>query len=166
MNDYEKNFGEDKSSLQRFLELLSLLIVIGMTLYTAMMWQGLPDQIATHFDAVGKADGYGSKWTLWWMVALMFLMYGTMFLAPKMKKFYNYPVKITKENEERQFELVSIFMRVIIFESILLLSFIQWSTVNNALDESENLNPIVMIVIIGLMVVSTVMYITKSIRNR
>ena len=166
MNDYEKNFGGDKSTIQRFLEILSLLIVVGMTIYTFVMCQGLPDQVATHFNAIGEVDGFGSKWILWWMVGLMFFMYGIMFLAPKMKKIYNYPVKITEENKERQFELVSVFMRVIVFESLMLLGFIQCSTVNNALDESENLNPVVMFVILGLMLVSTVIYVIKSIKER
>jgi len=166
MNDYEKNFGEEKSTMQRLLPILSFLIIVGITIYTAMVWQGLPDQIATHFNVAGEADRYGSKWTLWLLVGLMFLMYALRFINPKMNKLYSYPVKITEDNKGRQFELVSSYMQVVIFESIVLIAFIQWSTINNAIDGLDHLNPIVMIVLVAAMLVSTVIYVTKSIQAR
>jgi len=47
-------------------------------IYLAMVWQDLPETIATHFNASGEADGFGPKNTLIYM--LLLLVGGTFFL--------------------------------------------------------------------------------------
>lgn len=41
--------------------LISIIITLLPIVFGVIMWDKLPEQVATHFNAAGEADGYGSK---------------------------------------------------------------------------------------------------------
>lgn len=51
----------------KIMNLFSLLLLLGMFLYTAIKWPSLPQTIATHFNFMGEADGWGGKGNIWLM---------------------------------------------------------------------------------------------------
>jgi len=53
-------------------------------IYLAIVWKDLPETIATHFNASGEADGFGSKNTL---IYLLLLLIGGVFLLFKIIPF-------------------------------------------------------------------------------
>ena len=58
-------------------------IIILPIIYFAAVYSGLPDSVATHFDASGTADDYSDKSALWIMVAgLQIGLYAFMKFAP------------------------------------------------------------------------------------
>ena len=42
-------------------------------IYLAVSWDAIPETIATHFDINGEADAYGSKNTLFYLLALLLI---------------------------------------------------------------------------------------------
>jgi uncharacterized membrane protein len=68
-----------KSSLP--VTLLIIIISLIPLMYAASIYPGLPDTIPTHFGIDGKADGFGSRNTIWFTTLLLAtLSVGTYFL--------------------------------------------------------------------------------------
>ena len=57
--------------LQRILDGLSILICLGTVIYVATQYQGLPQQIPSHYDMAGNVTGYQGKSML---IVLLFMM--------------------------------------------------------------------------------------------
>ena len=44
--------------------IISVLLIIGYIVFLAACWSNIPETVPTHFNALGKADAYGSKGSL------------------------------------------------------------------------------------------------------
>lgn len=77
-------------------------VVIGGFVFAWRAIGTLPDQIPTHFDLQGKADGWGPRGTLWMLpgasCALFVLLAGVSRLPVW---YWNLPVRVTPENAAR-----------------------------------------------------------------
>ena len=56
-------------------ELLAVSGLVFAALVVSDFYSRLPERIATHFDAMGMANGYGARSTLWVMVGIAALLY-------------------------------------------------------------------------------------------
>ena len=56
-------------------ELLAVSGLVFAVLVVSDFYSRLPERIATHFDAMGVANGYGSRSTLWVLVGIASLLY-------------------------------------------------------------------------------------------
>lgn len=56
-------------------DLVAGVCLLFMIVFLAGNFPILPEQIPTHFDGSGKPDGFGSKYTLWFIVALAVGLY-------------------------------------------------------------------------------------------
>ncbi|MEM8585127.1 MAG: DUF1648 domain-containing protein [Bacteroidota bacterium] len=84
---------------------IALAAVISGIILIIVHYGDLPSKIPSHFDAQGNPDGYGSKGLLWLLVFINISTFATLSWIPNAPKdLINYPVKITPENEERQYE--------------------------------------------------------------
>jgi len=81
-------------------EWLNILVAISPFLYLALIWQGLPDIIPTHWNAAGEIDDYGSKYML---VLLGFMLpvltYMIFTLVPYLKSWGWQPSSVIKYNK-------------------------------------------------------------------
>ena len=103
--------------LQRILDGLSILICLGTVIYVATQYQGLPQQIPSHYDMAGNVTGYQGKSML---IVLLFLMVFVvtlpMSVLVRIRKLYtviNSPWPIQKGQENRVAELVKDFLCII-----------------------------------------------------
>ena len=73
----------------RVLLVLSLLTLIGTALFLAVYWRRMPEEIPTHFNAAGQADGWGSKSSILLLPIVGAVMFGvfqfTAFIISNMK---------------------------------------------------------------------------------
>lgn len=94
---------------------LGWLIVITNLAFVAFYFLSLPEQIPIHFNLKGKADGFGSKSTLWVLPLISLAIYYGMYLvATKVKPhLMNYPVTVTEKNAPKLYAM-SITMLVIL----------------------------------------------------
>lgn len=68
---------------------------------------GLPDEIPTHFNLKGDADGFGPKNTIWALPILTAIMYyGMTLVGTKIKPWkMKYPIKVTEKNAPRLYRM-------------------------------------------------------------
>ena len=51
-----------KHSLDKLMNRLSLLLVLGTAVFLAVYWRSIPEEVPMHFNAAGEIDRWGSKW--------------------------------------------------------------------------------------------------------
>ncbi len=127
------------SPLDNKLELTSRLFLVvmwGLTLYTFFK---LPTTIPTHFNASGQADDYGNKLTLFILPGLATIIYFGLTQLNKYPHIFNYMTKITEDNAQKQYTIVTRMLRflklviLIIFSLIILFTYLTATGVTNGL---------------------------------
>ncbi|WP_298143793.1 DUF1648 domain-containing protein [Flavobacterium sp.] len=100
-------------SLDKKLEIAALsmfAILLGFSIY---LYFNLPETIATHFNAVGTADAYGPKSTVFILPGIYLFLQVLMSTISQSADSFNVPVQLTAENKERQLQLGQRFILVL-----------------------------------------------------
>lgn len=121
---------------------LQLVAFVGLVLvffFTVQSWNDLPDTIPTHFNAAGQANSWGSKGTLWTLPVVTAVMYLMLTALEFFPHTYNYPLKITPQNAERQYYLARSLLVWMKAELAVMLAYLQWEWIQSALGKSEGL---------------------------
>ncbi|WP_166805776.1 DUF1648 domain-containing protein [Jeotgalibacillus sp. R-1-5s-1] len=116
--------------------LACLLLAVG---YLMLSWQELPEQVPLHFNALGEADRFGGKASVVILPILGLFMWGSMTAFERVPYLYNYLVKITEENAEKQYRIGVWMMNVTKNLSVLLFAYLIYETVMMGKQESEQL---------------------------
>lgn len=98
-----------------------LVVMWGLTVYTFFK---LPTTIPIHFNASGRADGYGNKITLLFLPVLATLLYVGLTQLNKYPHIFNYMVDITEENAPRQYAIATRILRFIKVAILLIFSLV------------------------------------------
>ena len=142
-------------------DVLAALGVVFTILAVAYYWHVLPDRIPTHFDITGSPDAWGPKSTLLLLPGVTALMYVLLTVACRFPHTFNYPVRITPENAQRQYRIALLVMRWFKVEIVGMLAYLEWAWIQVALGRTESLSAawvmpvfvVVMIATAGLMMV-------------
>ena len=97
----------------KFIEKFSFLLLILIWAFTIFSFIKLPDIVPIHFDASGRPDGYGNKWTLFVLPFIASIVFAGLTYLNKYPWVFNYMVKITVENAESQYSSSTRMLRVI-----------------------------------------------------
>jgi uncharacterized membrane protein len=89
--------------------MIAIVLVIVIWVYTFRKYKFLPQQIPTHFDLEQKPDAFGSKKFAFFLPVLSVVMVAVLIFAGEFSGG-NYPVKITKENFNAQFSIMRVLM--------------------------------------------------------
>ena len=146
------------------IDFVSVTLLILMWCYCIINYMDLPDTIATHFNAEGKPDGFGSKQTTWVIPIIATIIYIGLFILNKYPHMHNYMVNITEENALKNYQFSTRTLRVVNFLCVLLLAYITYMIVESAYGKQFNLGtwfvPIVVSVSIILPIV-LIIYMRK-----
>ncbi len=122
-----------KNPTEEWSDILSWTLLLFILIMTARLYNDLPDRVPTHFNVRGQVDGWGTKQSVWLLPAVSVLMFGLFQLSLRFPKLINYPVRITPENAQRQYDLARTFLRVLRTSVLVLFFLIQWITLQTAL---------------------------------
>jgi uncharacterized membrane protein len=78
--------------------LLAVLIIVHF-------WAVLPDRIPIHFGFSGQPDAWGNKVMIWLLPAVAAIIFVLLAAVSRYPHTFNYTVRITDENAERQYLL-------------------------------------------------------------
>ena len=119
---------------------IALASVIASFAVVLMYYGELSARIPTHFGLGGEPDAYGNKVWLWFLPVLnlgLYALLGNIHRLPK--SMFNYPVKLTEENKDRQFANILQMVQVLRAFICLSIAYISWSTVYTALGQQSGL---------------------------
>jgi uncharacterized membrane protein len=114
--------------IDKALSATSYLLLAFLWIVTIVTISQLPERIPIHFDMHNRADGFGSKTTLWLFPIIATFIIGLMTVVKKHPESLNYPVAITPENRERQQSLAFGLLSAIACVVPALFCFILYST--------------------------------------
>jgi uncharacterized membrane protein len=101
--------------MKNFLNKIVWFVIVVPIIYLAIVWNNLPEKIATHFNLQGNADRYDSKnGFLWFMIVIVVVSVGVYLLITNMYRID--PKKYASENKER---LEKIAFAIVVFISAL-----------------------------------------------
>lgn len=145
----------NKKILYRIINILCLVIMIGTIVWLAVIWDRIPDEIATHFDYAGNPDSYGSKSSIIVLPIFAWLLYGIMVFVELIPGAWNTGVKVTPENSERVYGIIK---SMLVFLKLYIVILFTVITIFSALGKGLPvwLLPVELIVIFGTIIVSIV----------
>lgn len=143
------------SKLEILLEIISVSAVILTWVYLIISWGKMPSIIPTHFNALGQVNGYGGRGSLFIapiIGTIIFILFNVLARFPHV---FNYTVKITEENAERQYRNSRLIMEILLAEISILFIYVEYIIIETALKKSSGLGiqffPIFIIVFVGTM---------------
>ena len=114
----------------RFIEIFSIIILSGFWTYCFITFRDMPDIIPTHFNAMGKADAYGSKNNIWGLPIVSSVIYIGISILNNFPNIFNYPVTITEENAEKQYRWATKLLRILKTVILIIFFMIAYSSSN------------------------------------
>lgn len=155
--------------MKRILETICILLLVALGWITwSALWgpDRLPERVATHFDAAGNANAWGSPIGLALLPALALVIYLGMTLVERFPQTFNYPVRVTAENRARLEALTLEMIGWIKAEMLLLFTAIDGLIVN-AMHSGQGRFPAqLMPCFLALILGTTGWYIAAMIRAR
>lgn len=148
-NEQRPKIELEQTPADRILEGVAAAGLIVLWVLPAAYYNDLPDTIATHFNAAGEADGYGPRITLWLLPLIGLGLYIGLTLVNRYPRIFNYPVKITPENAERQYQLATRLIRMLKTGIMWLFTYLCWLIVNSASSGQATLNPVFLWIVMG-----------------
>jgi len=85
---------------ERIADVIGVIAILFMLIYTFMKYSGLPDTVPIHFGANGEADGFGSKSTFIIWPAISIGMFIFLTILERYPQAYNYPSRLNEKNAE------------------------------------------------------------------
>lgn len=141
------------------IEIASITLLILMWCYSIVNYTELPDTIATHFNASGEPDGFGSKNTIWLIPTIATVMYIGLFILNKYPHIHNYMVNITEENALKNYRFSTRVVRIVNFLSALLMAYITYMIVESALGTKLEIGSWFIPVVIGFSILLPIILI-------
>ena len=119
-----------KTSLDRWMNRLSLLALAGTAGFLLLSWRRIPGRIPMHYNFAGEIDRWGGKWELLALYGLGWLVFLLLTAAGRSPGAWSTGVKITPENRERVCALLGNLLSTL---KALLCGLVAWITVWSAL---------------------------------
>ena len=143
------------------MNIIGALALLGSTLFVIIMWSQIPDQIPTHHNFAGEADGYGGKGSLIFMMVLAWFMFILITVLMRFPNTWNMPVKVTAENKARLYSITRAMLEVIKMLASLLFTVM---LINAAI--ATPMPRFILIALIAAMLLSIIMGIFMMYKNR
>lgn len=134
------------SNKVKFINILSVLSILGTLIYVIVTYPTLPDTIPTHFNAAGEADGWGGKGSIFILPFVAIVMFIPLYFTSKFPHTFNLPVTITEENAPRIYPVAQFYMCLFNLETVLLFCFLVFTSVPGGLSIGVFLVPIIIVV--------------------
>lgn len=143
------------------MNIIGFLALLGSTVFILVSWSHIPDQIPTHYNFAGEADGYGGKGSLIFMMVLAWFMFVLITVLMRFPNTWNMPVKVTAENKARLYSITRAMLEVIKMLTSLLFAVM---LINAAI--ATPMPRFILIALIAAMLLSIIMGIFMMYKNR
>ena len=144
--------------------LAGLALAVGSVLRS---WGELPERVPTHFGLSGRPDAWSGRGSVLALPVLSVVLYGALTLVQRLPgRWYNYPVRITEENRERQERLARDLILWLKAALMGLFAHLTLGVLRTALGEAAGLGTWTVPLWIGLMTGLVAVYFVRARRAR
>lgn len=147
--------------IDKLLEISGWFILIIQWAITLYYFSNLPNAIPTHYNFTGQPDGFGNKLTIFILPILSTVLFVGMTILNKFPHIFNYPLKITYQNAERQYTIATRLIRYLKFIVALAFSTIVLMIFQTASNKISGFSIWFLLLFIGLIFIPMVYAIVK-----
>lgn len=153
------------SAVLVILDVLNLLLVLFLWIYTFRTYKKLPEKIPTHFDFEGKPDHFGKKRFAFLLPILSSVFFVAFFLITKNPEIGNFPIEITDSNSSTQFFIMIFVLKWLLFLVSLLFLNLQDYIIRYSIDSQSKARVHILlfipIIFVSVMAVIIAAYVYK-----
>lgn len=110
-----------KTIVNRILNILCLLVLVGIAIYLMIRWNSMPKLIPTHYDFAGNVDSYGDKNSILIMPIMSWVLYIIITVLEMFPPIWNTGVKVTEQNKFRVYAILRLMLDII--KLVIVISF-------------------------------------------
>lgn len=99
------------TTLDRLMDILSVLLLVSMWIYTFFQYSQLPEKIPIHFNLKNEVDGWGNRNSIFILPIISFFQTIGLIILNYFPHTFNYPIQITEENAQKQYRLATQLIR-------------------------------------------------------
>lgn len=142
---------------------LGLVLILAAS---AWLWPQLPERIPMHFDFAGNVNRYGSRAVWFLLPAVALVVYGALTLLARVPHVFNFPVRITPNNAERQYRLGRLLVTGLKAAVVWLFLATMVEVGRVALEPNDSPSPFLIAVPLGVMFAGIATYFVAALRAR
>lgn len=139
------------SRIDKWLELIGWISLVGIWVYTLMNYSKLPDQIPIHFNLAGEADRFGNSIGILLLPLVATVLFIGMGIVNKYPHKFNYPTIITPHNAVYQYTIATRMIRSLKLSIVLIFGLIVYETIKYTQGDIDGLGtwslPLILILI-------------------
>lgn len=150
--------------VDKAVELLSWLFFLLMWGIILANFFSLPETIPTHFNAAGKADGYGAKYTILLFPVIITAVFILLSEVSKRPWHFNYPIKTTQQNYQELYRLSVQSLRIIRLVVTIMGAYIAYAIITGARDGGYSLSFWAIPVFVAGMIIPAAVTIVKALK--
>lgn len=151
-----------RSRLEIITEFIAALGILVHVLILVHYWPILPEIIPTHFGLSGEPDGWGSKSSLFFLLAVNAALYLMLTVLNCFPHIFNYVVQITEKNAREQYYNARLSMSFLKAGMVWIFAYIQWGTVEAALGNASGLGEYFLIISTIVIFIPMLYFIRRS----
>jgi len=123
----------------KILELLGWMAVFGIWILSLVHYAELPETIPIHYNAAGKADGFGDKSTLMVLPIISTFLFIGLTVLNKSPHVFNYLTEITEENAVHQYTNATRMIRLLKLIIVLIFTLIVYKTIQHVKGNADGI---------------------------
>lgn len=154
------------TSFDKTIEIAGWISFVALWLYVLTNYSGLPAQIPSHFNAMGKIDDYSSKSIIIILPIIGSIIFIGLTILNKFPHLFNFPVQLTESNIKQQYTLATRMLRILKLAILLIFGTIAYVTIQSVSTKSDGPGVILLPVILLSVFIPIGYFIFKMIKTR
>lgn len=147
------------------IEILAYTALIALWIFVLVIYSELPGEIPTHFDISGKADGFGSRETIFLAPAICTALFIFMSIIQRKPHWFNYAVEITPENAQKQYTIAVKMIRLVKLSVVLIFGLIEFHTYKASAGMEAGPGQYIILAVLALVYIPLFYYLVQSSKN-
>jgi len=139
-------------------EAVAGICLIYMVVQIIVEYPGLEGKIATHFNASGQPDAWGSKTSMLILPIVTIVLYAGLTIINRSPHLFNYPFEITEHNAEKQFQLAKSLIIILKAGITGIFAYIQFQTINVSSGQAGGLGAMFLVLVMAITFIPIIIY--------
>ena len=144
------------------MEIAGVAAVISLWIFLMTSYSNLPDVIPFNFNTAGQADGFDNKSKIFILPVIATALFVVMTILSRFPHFFNYPVKITENNAQFQYENMTRMLRLVKLSLVLVFGCIVFQTIRTATGNADGLGVWLLPTTLAIIFIPVIYFAVKS----
>jgi len=146
----------------KIIEALGYITLIVFWLMTIVSFCSLPESIPLHYNAIGEADSYSQKTSIFLLPIIGTLLFTILTIINKSPENFNYNIKITEENALKQYIIATKMIRLLKVIVVAVFLMINYQTIQIAKENTSGLGIWFLPLVLSMIFIPVGYYTFKS----